>query len=132
MKRCAGSLKIRAMPLYVVIASNRSMRWVVVVGDEDEDWAIRWRAHETEPDVILVLTWGWPASSSPGSRALNSPRLPHPCVNGFPGIPPNAVANSFFSLGSLPVDRGDTEAACIWGCLGGLLLSLRRLSRPVG
>lgn len=28
--------------------------WVLVVRGDDEDWAILWRPHETEPDVILV------------------------------------------------------------------------------
>ena len=28
--------------------------WVVVVQGDDEDWAILWRPHETEADVILV------------------------------------------------------------------------------
>ena len=35
--------------------------WVVTVRGEEEDWAILWRPHETEPDVILVAYVG-PAS----------------------------------------------------------------------
>jgi hypothetical protein len=35
--------------------------WVVTVRGEEEDWAILWRPHETEPDVILVAYFG-PAS----------------------------------------------------------------------
>ena len=35
--------------------------WVVTVRGEEEDWAILWRPHETEPDVMLVAYVG-PAS----------------------------------------------------------------------